>query len=396
MGWLQGGFSSDRPLRRLSLALLMALVVAVAVSACGGSDSSSSGGASSESTTAGGEAGGESTEASGEEGSGVQGDSDPVAAMEALYEGYSGDEAGLPTEYPEPKPGKATIGWLNPFGAQAVLATQQEGAEAQVAKLGGTIKTADDKLEPNKQVSDFETMLNQKADAIELIPIDPGATKPLLQQAEAAKVPVFAFDQTHTSAESAAGISTQIWQGRDHQAYAMAKYTSEVAPEGKIGLIGFGLPVPNIEYLMERLNFWAKKFGLDVVGEVQSKSDDASGGEGAMQGLLKENVAGLICYTDQVCVGASAAAKQAGQQIVNVAVGGGPGGVEAVKNGQLSATLQTDAVQQGAQAVNGMYDLIQGIKVPPVVLRAPRQLVDEDTVENVVDWEAELSELNGN
>jgi len=393
MGWLQKFFSSERPLWRLSLAVVMAVVVAAAVSACGSSGGSSTESASTESTTAEGEAdAGESTEASSEEGSG----SDPVAAMEALYEGYSGDEAGLPTEYPEPKPGKVTIGWLNPFGAQPVLATQQQGAESQVANLGGTIKTADDKLEPNKQVSDFETMLNQNAEAIELIPIDPGATKPLLQHAEEAEVPVFAFDQTHSLKESAAGISTQIWQGRDHQAYAMAKYMSEAAPEGKIGLIGFGFPVPNIEYLMERLNFWAKKFNLDVVSEVQSKSDDASGGEGAMQGLLKESVDGLLCYTDQVCVGARASAKQAGQDIVNVAVGGGPAGIEAVKNGQLTATLQTDAVQQGVQAVNGMYDLVAGTKVPPIVLRAPLQLIDEETVENVVDWEAELSELKGN
>jgi ABC-type sugar transport system substrate-binding protein len=385
MEWLKRPLSSDRPSRRLPLVLAACLVVAMLVSACGSdSDSGSTGGGTTAASTeeTGGETGGDA-------------ETDPFAAMEALYEGYDGEEAGLPTEYPEPKSGPVKIGWLNPFGAQPVLAAQQSAAEAQTANLGGTIKTADDQLQPDKQVSNFQSMLDQGVDGIEFIPIDPGATAPLLAQAQKEKVPVIAFDQTNTLKEDAGPISTQIWQGRDHQAYAMAKKMSELQPNGKIGLIGFGFPVPNIQFLMERLEFWAGEFGLTVVGQVESKADDASGGEGAMQGLLKDNVAGVICYTDQVCVGAGASAKQAGQQVDTVAVGGGPAGTEAVQNGQLTATLQTDAVQQGLQAVNAIYALKAGEEVPPVVLRAPLQLIDEATVGNVVSWDSELAEVGG-
>jgi ABC-type sugar transport system substrate-binding protein len=173
------------------------------------------------------------------------------------------------------------------------------------------------------------------------------------------------------------------------------KIMSELKPNGKIALIGFAIPVENIRYLGERQKYWAKKFGLDVVDEVKSKSDDAAGGEAAMASVLSKNVDGVVCYTDSVCSGASAAARQAGQKPVTVGVGGGDVGLEGVRNGTLTATTQFDVVGQGVGMIDALYFRLQhpDEKIDPIVLIAPDQLVNKDTVDNVVTWGDRLTEL---
>jgi ribose transport system substrate-binding protein len=361
--------------------LLGTAVFALALVACGDDDDDDDGG-SGGTTTAAEEA--------------PQGGSDPFEGAEQVYEGYEGDEADLPTSYPEPtETGDFTIGWLNPLEAQPVLKVEQDAAEAEVKRLGGKFIALDDQASVDKQVSNFQQLLARNVDAIFFAPFDPAAMEPLVKQAKAKGIPVVARDRTNTLDADAGAIDSQFWQGRDHNAYSQMKIMSELKPNGKIALIGFAIPVENIRFLGERQKYWAEQFGLEVVKEVKSKSDDAAGGEAAMASVLSENVDGVVCYTDSVCSGASAAARQAGQKPVTVGVGGGSAGLEGVGNGTLTATTQFDVVGQGVAMVDALYNLLQNPdeKIDPIVLIAPDQLINEDTIDNVVTWEDRLAEL---
>jgi ribose transport system substrate-binding protein len=316
--------------------------------------------------------------------------------MQQMYEGYTGNEANLPTSYPEPtKKAKFVIGWQNSLGAQEVLAVEQKAAEAEVKRLGGKLIALDDQATPDKQASNFQQLMAQGVDGIFFSPFDPQAMEKLVEQAKKKGIAVVARDRTNNLTDSPGQIDSQFWQGRDHNAYSQIKYVSTVKPGAKIGLIGFAVPVKNIEYLIERDKYWAQKMGLQVVAETKSKSDDAAGGEQAMQGFLSKNLDAVVCYTDTVCSGAHAAARQAGQKPITVGIGGGSNGYSGVKNGTLTATPQFDVVRDGASVVDALYDKIAdpNANIPKIVLIAPNQWITKDTLGSLQTWDDELAAL---
>jgi ABC-type sugar transport system substrate-binding protein len=316
--------------------------------------------------------------------------------MQQAYKGYSGNEANLPISYPAPaKKGNFTIGWMNTLASQEVLKVEQQAAAVEVKRLGGKMIALDDQANPDKQATDFRQLLTQHVDAIFFNPIIPQAMARLVAQARQKGIPIIARDRTHSLAGSMGGINSQFWQGRDHNAYSQMKVMSELKSHGKIGLIGYVVPVPNIQYLFAREKYWAKKFGLQVVSSVQSKSDDSAGGETAMQSLLSKHVDGVVCYTDTVCEGASTAARQAGQKPFIIGLGGGSAGTAGVTNGTLTASFQFDVVRDGASVVDGLYDLLENpkAKLPRIVLIAPNQLITKKTLASVHSWTSEIAAL---
>ena len=99
---------------------------------------------------------------------------------------------------------------------------------------------------------------------------------PVLKQAKSKGVPVLAVDATFGSTKASAPylpyITTQIWQGRDIQAFLQAQAMAKAKPGAKVGLIGIGVPVPALKYLNQREAFWAKKDGLTVLGTQDNPS----------------------------------------------------------------------------------------------------------------------------
>ncbi len=189
----------------------------------------------------------------------------------AVPPGYTGIEAKLPTQYkvPAKRAGTAcTIGFQSPIAANETLSFWQRAVVAQGKAYGCKVITLDDALDPNKQVSNMEQLLAQKANVIIFYPLDPKATAPVLRKAKSQGVPVLAVDASFGNTKAVPLITSQVWQGRDIQAFLQAQALAKAKPDGQVGLIGIGIPVPALKYLNARESFWAKKAGLTVVGTV--------------------------------------------------------------------------------------------------------------------------------
>ena len=182
-------------------------------------------------------------------------------ASNPIPRGYTGVEAKLPTQYPAPakKGGSCTIVFQNPVAANEFLSYLQKAVVAQGKAYGCKVITLDDALSPDKQVSNMQQLLAQNVGAIIFYPLDPKATTPVLKQAKAKGVPVIAIDASFGNTKAVPLITTQVWQGRDIQAFLQAQVLKQVKPNAQLGLIGIGIPVPAIKYLNQREVFWAKK-----------------------------------------------------------------------------------------------------------------------------------------
>ena len=316
----------------------------------------------------------------------------------AVPVGYTGVEAKLRTAFkvPAKKAGSCTIGFQNPIAANEFLSFLQKAVVAEGKRYGCRVITLDDALNPDKQVTNMQQLLAQKVGVIIFYPLDPKATTPVLKQAQRQGVPVIAIDASFGSTKKVPLITTQVWQSRDTQAYLQAKVLKQVKPNAKVGIIGIGIPVPAIKYLVQRETFWAKKAGLTVVGSQDNPSDDVTGGEKAANALLQRHsdIDAVIGYNDPSALGAVIAARSAGRKVTVIGLNGSSDGISAVKAGRLAATVQVDPIGIGVQSARAAYSLItkQNLPLPHIVLR-PGRLVTKENVGSIPSWAAQLKAI---
>jgi ribose transport system substrate-binding protein len=316
---------------------------------------------------------------------------------------YTGFEKSYPASFHVPKKaaGKTfTIGCQNPVNpGNETTATFCKGVQAEAAALGMKYIGLDDGLSVSKQVSNFNQLLAQGANAIVLYPLAPNSLRASLSKAKAQGVAVIGLNVTFTKSAKAPGYNAQVWEGRDHEAFLSVAEMAKIAPHGKVVLIGIGIPVPALKYLVQRYRFWAGKFGLQVIGEQDNPSDDIPGGQQAMAGLLGKfgTIDGVLAYNDPSAVGAYTAARNEGRNGIKIiGINGSSLGISALKAGHVSAIVQVDAVNQGAQAAGAAYNVLtkQGLPLPNVVVRSPRLLTPEN-VGTAATWASELAQIKG-
>ncbi len=317
--------------------------------------------------------------------------------------GYKGVEASLPIAYKVPaKQGtKCTIGFQNPIAGNETLHTLQLAVQRQAKVFGCKVIALDDQTQPDKQVSNMQQLLAQKVDAIIFYPLDPKATVPLLKQAKKKGVPVVAIDGTFGSTKASVPylpyLATQVWQGRDIQAFLQVKAMVKAHPKAKAGIIGLGFPVPALKYLNQREAFWGKKYGLTIVGKQDNPSDDITGGQKAATGLVQRysDMNAIIGYNDPSALGASIAARTAGRKITIVGCNGDSAGLSAVKSGKLAATVRVDPVGWGAQTVIAAYSLItkQNLPLPKIIVR-PAEMITKANVGKAASWSAQIKAIH--
>lgn len=297
-------------------------------------------------------------------------------------------ESGLPTRYPTPKAKHLTIGLLDPNRSTEVLSTMFDAAKAEIKKLGGHAIELDAQLDPDTQVRQFESLLDQKVDAISGYGIlGPSVLAPLLKKAAAAQIPVVLPDLTPGSRAKVPGVISQIWQGRDRLAYLQAKAACQMLPaHAKVALIGLAVPVPLFQYMAKEQQRWARKFGLNIVATAQSPNDTVSGGQQAATGLLARypDLQGILGYNDEPAIGAALAARSAGRQDVKTfGVEAGSLGRSAIKNGRLTASVFLDARDEGTKMAMALYDAAEGVKIPSLVSSGHPYIVTSKNVDAV-------------
>lgn len=353
--------------------LCVAAVTALAACGGGGGDSTSSEGAT-EQSASGTSA---SAEAPAEEGGSEEG------AAEVPFESIEEEAA---TAYPEPKPDKFKLAYMNPSVGNEFLTTLGTAMKLETEKLGGTYTEVAAKGDPNEQVTQMDQLLAQGVEGIAVFALDPRSLAPEVKKAKKLGVKLVTIDlnMEETGLAGLSGFESQVWRRRDYASYLTARYMAEhLEPGAEVGTIEFFIKVPSLAYSIERDVYWAEKMGLKHAGSAASKADDVSGGEPAMTELLNTHpdIKGVMAYNDPSAIGAYAAARSAGK--TDLILGGENGGTEAkaaVEGGRETFSIFLDTVSMGKAWAWGLYDLLQGVKVPPTVLSGEPKLVDEENV----------------
>jgi ribose transport system substrate-binding protein len=346
---------STMSLKRLSVAIVGATVLAFGLAACGGDDDDSA-----DATTSG------DTAAQTTGGGGGGGGGGPVTIIASVP----------PTDH----------GWLGAISKNAQKAADQyDDVEFQL------LEAAD----ADSQAQQIEQAIAQKPDALVVLPQDGAALTPVAQKAERAGIPVVNIDRLFTTPDAA----TATILGDNYQIGVLAAdyIAGELNCQGNVveiqGLAGISVTTDRTKGFTDELKKVCPDGGVKIVAS-QPGDFNPDTGLRVMENILQaqSDIDAVYTHDDDMAQGVVQAIRNAGRddEMFLTGVGGSEDAMQQIEEGGLYRATFLYNPNMAASAVNmaRLIALGEGFSelVPPEV---PRQVIVPAAVvtqDNVADY----------
>lgn len=225
------------------------------------------------------------------------------------------------------------------------------------------VQFADGQANAATQLSQVENFIAKQVDLIVLNPVEAGPLTPAVQAANDAGIPVITFDRWVTGGETVTHVGASAIEVGVKAGEALFEY---MGGKGKIAVIehipGASTTIDRTKGLEEAL----KKYPDIEIVATQSATSRAEA-MSVMENILTSNpdINGVYAYNDDNALGASDAiqAAQKGDKVVAVGVGGTAPALDAVKAGQLLATVDILPLEEGKLAIKTAVDVLEGKEI---------------------------------
>ncbi len=247
-------------------------------------------------------------------------------------------------------------------------------AEGQKHDYATVIVSGDkDVAKQGNQIKDF---IVKKVSAIVLSPCDSKSIVPVIQEANAAGIPVFTVDVpcNEPGVKIATQIATDNFGGGKEAGGAMIEALGEAG--GKVAVLHFKqvescqLRVRGFKEVIAAHNA-SGKARIDIVAELESGGAKDAGFKAAEDILQAHpDIRGIFAINDPAALGARAALEKAGktQQVLIVGFDGQPEGKQAIKDGKIYADPIQFPDKMGVQIVDCILRHSKGESLPPQIL----------------------------
>ena len=227
-----------------------------------------------------------------------------------------------------------------------------------------------------KQSNLIKDFIVKKVSAIVLSPCDSKAIIPVIQEANAAGIPVFTVDIpcNEPGVKIVTQVATDNFGGGKEAAVAMIEALGEAG--GKIAVLHFKQAescILRVKGFTEVINAHnaSGKAQVEIVTELESggaKDVGYKAAEDAVQ--AHSDIRGIFAINDPAALGARAALEKAGkaQQVVVIGFDGQPEGKQAIKDGKIYADPIQFPTKMGVQIVDAIVRHSKGETLPPQML----------------------------
>jgi ribose transport system substrate-binding protein len=307
----------------------------------------------------------------------------------------SGDKASATSNNDDPGK-KVVIGFSGPAADHGWLAAINSSALAEAKKYSDIeLKSAEGTNDANQQISQVETFINDKVDAIVLLPTDGAALTDVATKAMEAGIPVVNVDREFSTPFAA---RTTVLGDNYGMGVSAGTYACQVIKQKKIksavvaeiaGIDALPLTQDRSKGFKDALKACGENVDNRVAAEFTVES-----GEKAASNLLQAapKIDVIWNHDDDQGVGVKAAFDNANRDEFTFIGGAGScNAMEWIKNGEMGATVIYPPTQAAdgirlARLIaqdKGLSDLVQ-VEVPKrIVLNAP--VVTKDNVEDYKD-----------
>jgi len=252
--------------------------------------------------------------------------------------------------------------------------------QKKAEELGAELIIVDAERSPLKQIEQIESFIAQKVDVIILNPSEYEACSPAVTKALAANIPIVNVNSATKIAPTAFVGSNDLESGR----IAMKFIADQLGGKGNVvmiqGLNGQAAQIQREQGAKEILKEYP---GLKLIAQ-QTAEWDRSKSMDLMQNWIQSygtKINAVFAHNDEMGLGAVKALQDAGMKdkVVVVSIDAIADALQAVKKGDLDATVFQDAKKQGAGAVETAVKIAQGQKVEKELM-IPFQLVTKATI----------------
>ncbi|MGX7107966.1 ribose ABC transporter substrate-binding protein RbsB [Facklamia miroungae] len=255
----------------------------------------------------------------------------------------------------------------------------QKGVEEAAKEMGATVQVVDAQDDATTQLNGLDDLMTQGVDILLINPVDSDAIVPAIKNANEADIPVITIDRNAADGEVVSLVASNNVEGGK----MAAEFIIEKVGEGSkvIQLEG----VPGASATNERGEGFEEgaKDKLDIIAS-QSANFNRSEGLTVMENLLQAHpdVKAVFAQNDEMALGAIEAIKAAGleEDVLVVGFDGNDDGLEAVKEGELAATIAQQPKEMGRLAVEAAINHLNEKEVEESIA-SPLELVTKDTLE---------------
>jgi ribose transport system substrate-binding protein len=227
-----------------------------------------------------------------------------------------------------------------------------------------------------KQSNQIKDFIVKRVSAIVLSPCDSASILPVIQEANAAGIPVFTVDIpcNEPGVKIVTQIATDNYGGGKEAGRAMIEALGEAG--GKIAILHFKqaesclLRVKGFREVIDAHNT-AHPGSIEIVTELESGGAKDIGYKAAEDALQSHpDLRGIFAINDPAALGARAALEKAGktQQVMLIGFDGQPEGKQAIKDGKIYADPIQFPDKMGVQMVDAIVRHSKGETLPPQIL----------------------------
>ncbi|MCE0464250.1 sugar ABC transporter substrate-binding protein [Pseudomonas uvaldensis] len=250
---------------------------------------------------------------------------------------------------------------------------------------GVTLQFEDARSDVVKQLSQVESFVSQKVDAIIVNPVDTAATARITKAAVAAGIPLVYVNRRPDDLKLPAGVVTVASDDLEAGRMQMQYLADKMGGKGDIVILLGDLAnnsttnrtkgvkevlakYPDIKIEQEQTGTWLRDKGMTLVNDWLTQGRE-------FQAVVANN--------DEMAIGAAMALKQAGTQkgsVLIAGVDGTPDGLNAIKKGDMTVSVFQDAKGQADGSIDTAVKMVKKQPVEPAVW-VPYRLITPENVD---------------
>lgn len=283
-----------------------------------------------------------------------------------------------------------TFGYIMP-GPDPWYGYAKDGFLFAAEKRGVKVIVVNSNYDQEKELANIDDLVTQKVDGINLFSFNPDGAQIAAQKANADAIPLTI--EMSALAEGPGEIVSDIEFDWAKLGTMMAEYLAETHPGENVleitGIIGQG----PIDTMLAALKARMEELGKNELIGVHPADYNRAKAMDIMQNMLQSGQEFTVVHVanEDMAMGVIQVLKDAGKlnnPIKVVSNNGSPEGLEAIKNGDLEATVSTSPGVEGLVCFEALYRHVMGEDVPKQVM-IPMLWINKDNIDQAVSWEVD-------
>ena len=261
----------------------------------------------------------------------------------------------------------------------------RNGLDSAAKQHGVQIQFEDAQGDVVRQLNQVEGFLNQKVDAVIVLPVDTSATANMTRAAVAAKTPLVYVNRHPDERTLPKGVVTVASNDIEAGQLQMRYLAEKLGGKGTVAIIMGDLAQNATHDRTEGAKQVLKDFpGIKIVEQQSAEWQRSKGMDLTSNWLLAgTQFDAIVANNDEMAIGAAMALQQSGKakgEVAIVGIDGLPDGLAAVKRGMLAASVFQDPKAQASKAVESAIKMIKGEPIESEVW-VPFELIKPEQVE---------------